>query len=314
MGRISTLATIAAACAALLVSGCAATGSAGTAGSQSASTHPLTAVRATAATLPPEQQARLAVQALLRAFVPPPGAKRLAGQPASAQGRLGSVGGFMSGDEAQQTTWWLAPGEARGLLGWEGAHLPRPFTSSFSGSSSGPGSQGSIYTQAYARPASGAVTHQYLIVSVTDVPGGQVAIRVDADAAWQPVRPATEKVPASAKVVTIVLVSGMGMSGKKLPRPATITDPAVTGRIAALINSLLLSTAPMDAPCPASFGQLELTFRAIPGGPALAVAQGPAGCSVMELTVSGKPQPPLFADGTTVQQILTLAGLHWKVF
>src|SRR5215472_4108108 len=106
MGRISTLATIAAACAALLASGCAATGSSGAAGSQSAGTHPVTAAGAASAT--PEQQAKLAVQALLRAFVPPPGAKRLAGLPASAQGRLGSVGGFLSGDEAQQTAWWLA--------------------------------------------------------------------------------------------------------------------------------------------------------------------------------------------------------------
>jgi hypothetical protein len=311
MGRISILATIAATCVAVLISGCATTGSAGPAGSQSASTHPVTTASAAATT--PEQQAKLAVQALLRAFVPPPGAKRLAGQPASAQGRLGSVAGFGSGDEAQQTTWWLAPGAAQALLGWEGAHLPRPFTSSFSGSGGGPGSAGWAYTQAYARPAAGAVTHQYLIVSVTDVPGGQVAIRVDADAAWQPVRPATEKVPSAARVVTITPLPGAVMYGKPLPPPATITDPRVTGRIAALINSLQLSTAPKDAPCPGGSGQLELTFRAIPGGPALAVAQGPGGCSVMEFTVAGKPQPALFADGTTVQQILTLAGLHWKV-
>jgi hypothetical protein len=311
MGRISTLATIAAMCVALLISGCATTGSSGPAGSQSASPHPVTAASAAAAT--PEQQAKLAVQALLRAFVPPPGAKRLAGAPASAQGRLGSVGSYVSGDEAQQTTWWLAPGAAQALLGWEGAHLPRPFTSSFSSSGGGPGSQGWAYTQAYARPSSGGLTHQYLIVSVTDVPGGQVAIRVDADAAWQPVRPVTEKVPARAKVVTITLLSDMAMHGKPLPPPATITNPAITVRIAALINNLKVSTAPKDAPCPEQLSELELTFRAIPGGPALAVAQGPGGCSVMEFTVAGKPQLPLFADGTTVQQILTLAGLHWKV-
>lgn len=311
MGRISTLATIAAMCVALLISGCASSGSSGPAGSQSVSPHPVTAASGAAAT--PEQQAKLAVQALLRAFVSPPGAKRLAGAPASAQGRLGSVASFGSGDEAQQTTWWLARGEAQALLGWEGAHLPRPFTSSFSSSGGGPGSLDWIYTQAYARPASGAVTHQYLIVSVTDVPGGQVAIRVDADAAWQPVRPATEKVPSAARVVTITALPGAVMYGKPLPPPATITDPRVTGRIAALINSLQLSTAPKDVPCPGGSGELGLTFRAIAGGPALAVAQGPGGCGVMELTIAGKPQLPLFADGTTVQQIRTLAGLHWKV-
>ena len=312
MGRISTLATIAAMCVASLISGCASTGSSGPAGSRSASTHPVTAASAAAAT--PEQQAKLAVQALLRAFVPPPGAKRLAGQPASAQGRLGSVGSFISGDEAQQTTWWLAPGAAQALLGWEGAHLPRPFTSSFSSSGGGPGPRDWSYTQAYARPASGAVTHQYLIVSVTDVARGQVAIRVDADAAWQPVRPATATVPASAKAVTITLLSRLAGNGK-LPPPAAITNPAVTARIAALINSLKVSTAPKDAPCPMQPTQLKLAFFASPGGPPLAVAQSsPGGCPTMDLTVGGKAQPALYFDGTTAQQILTLAGLHWKVF
>jgi hypothetical protein len=223
------------------------------------------------------------------------------------------VAGFSSGDEAQQTTWWLAPGEAQALLGWEGAHLPRPFTSSFSGSGGGPGSQGWAYTQAYTRPSSGGLTHEYLIVSVTDVPGGQVAIRVDADAAWQPARPATEKVPPAARVVTITLLSDLTMNGKPLPPPATIIDPAVTARIAALLNSLKVSTAPTDAPCPMQPIQLKLTFSAAPGGPPLAVAQSsPGGCPVMDLTVGGEAQPPLYYDGTTVQQILALAGLHWK--
>src|SRR5215472_2716255 len=138
MGRISTLATIAATCVALLISGCATTGSSGRAGSQSTSTHPTTGDSGAAATLTPEQQARLAVKALLRAFVPPPGAKRLAGQPPSAHGRLSSVGSFTTGDEVQQTSWWLAPGDAQALLDWERAHLPKPFTSSFSESGGTP--------------------------------------------------------------------------------------------------------------------------------------------------------------------------------
>jgi hypothetical protein len=294
------MAIVAPTCAALLASGCAAAGSAG----------PATTL---AATTTPEQQAKGAVKALLGAFVPPPGAKRLSGPPASAQGGLDSVGGFSSGDEDQLTAWWLAPGEAQELLSWEGAHLPRPFFPSFSSSGGGP--DGYTYTQAYARPASGALTHQYLIMSVTDVAGGQVAIRVDADVAWQPVRPATAKVPASAKVVTITLLASGLTTGKPQPPPppATITSPDVTARIAAVINSLQVYTGLTQCMTSPS-AQLKLVFSAVPGGPALAVAQSTSsGCPIVNLTVGGMAQPPLFFDDTTVQQIVTVAGLHWQV-
>jgi hypothetical protein len=300
MGRIPAMAIVAATCAALLAGGCAA------AGSSSPAKGPATSVASTT----PEQQARLAVQALLGAFVPPPGAKRLSGQPASAQGRLDSVGSFSTGDEVQQTTWWLAPGEAQALLGWEGTHLPRPFFSSFSSGGGGP-STGYTYSQAYARPASEAVSQQYLIMSVTDVAGGQVAIRVDADATWQPVQSASEKVPATARVVTISLLSPLTGSGK-VPPPVTITDPAVTARVAAVINSLKLYTGLTECMTSPPI-RVKLVFSATRGGPPLAVAQNTSdSCPFSDLTV-GVSQTRLFFDGTTVRQISTVAGLHWKI-
>jgi hypothetical protein len=300
MGRIPAIAIGAATCATLLASGCAAAGSSSPAKGPAASV---------AATTTPEQQAKLAVTALLGAFVPPPGAERLAGQPASAAGRLDSVGSFSSGDEVQQTTWWLAPGESQALLSWEGTHLPRPFFSSFSSSGGSP-TTGYAYSQAYARPASEAVSHQYLIMSVTDVAGGQVAIRVDADASWQPVRSASEKVPATAKVVTISLLSPLAGNGK-VPPPVTITDPAVTARVAAVINGLKVYTGLTECMTSPPV-RVKLVFSATPGGPPLAVAQNTSdSCPFSDLTV-GASRTRLFFDGTTVRQVSAVAGLHWK--
>ena len=56
-----------------------------------------------------------------------------------------------------------------------------------------------------------------LLVSVADDGPGKVAIRVDAQAIWLPAGPAAERVPATAKVVTIIHVPG---SSRSLPASA----------------------------------------------------------------------------------------------
>ena len=65
--------------------------------------------------------------------------------------------------------------------------------------------------------------------------------------------------------------------------------------------------------CPAAFGDnLVLTFRARPGGPALAVATDMlSGCAGVGLTLGGKSQPEL--AGVSGTRILGIAGLPWKI-
>lgn len=291
--------------AALLASGCAAgTVSTGTVSTGTAPTGTgVTGTTALART--PAQLAAAAARRLLGDFAPPPGSARYQRQPAGAQGALTSVGGFVSGAMVQDTGWWLASGPDD-VIAYERAHLPRGFRLSFSGSGSGSG-----LTQAFELlPDKAPLTKQYLIVSVAAAGGGKTAVRVDADVAYQPARPATERVPATARVVTITQTSGY--PGSKPPPPVTVTRPATVAAIVAYVNGLPLSTAPRDAPCPSAAVDFRLDFRARPGGPLLAVAGGPVGCDILNFTVAGRPQPPL--DGSTFnRQVTVLAGLHWTV-
>jgi hypothetical protein len=285
--------------AALLASGCAA-------GTTSTGTPPpgtgVTGTTALART--PAQLAAAAARRLLGDFVPPPGSVRYQRQPAGDQGALTSVGGFVSGAMVQDTGWWLASGPDD-VIAYERAHLPAGFRASFSSNGSGSG-----LTQAFELlPDKAPLTKQYLIISTAAAGGGKTAVRVDADVAYQPARPATERVPGTARVVTITQTSGYRGSP---PRPVTVTSPATVARIVGYVNGLPVSTVPRGAPCSSAAVDFRLDFRARPGGPLLAVAGGPVGCDILNFTIAGRPQPPL--DGSTFnRQVATLAGLHWTV-
>ena len=310
-------------CLALSATGCAATATPGARGGTGGTGAPGTAASGTAtsgtasadasyasATGSPQQQASAAATAILRAFVPPPGAARQAAEPARARHSLDSAGGYESAYEVQKTSWWLVPGQAAALIAWETAHLPRAFTPS---SSDGGGNPATIAVtgQFYTLPPRGALVGQYLIVSVADLGGGETAIRVDAQVGYRPARPAGEKVPATARAVTISELYG---SPGATPAPATITRGAVVGKLAALLNGLPLSTAPMPSPCPSGWGPvLELTFRSAAAGRALAVAQGPGGCATLSLTVAGKQWPLLGLTSSFSTEVLQIAGLRWPV-
>jgi hypothetical protein len=258
----------------------------------------------------PQQRADAAATAVLRAFVPPPGAVQQAGEPASGRQFLDATAGYLSGYEIRKTSWWLAPGHSASIIAFETAHLPKTFIASSTAESSGPVAI-TVLAQFYEmRPVPAGLVKQYLIVSVADLGGGKTAIRVDAEVSYQPARPAGEKVPASATVVTITAISGY--SGAKAPPPATITRASVVRKLAALVNGLPLSTAPPDAPCPMIPGLvLRLTFRATASGPPVAVAEGPQGCDALALTVAGKEWPLLGLAGSFSTEVVKVAGLHW---
>jgi hypothetical protein len=150
-----------------------------------------------------------------------------------------------------------------------------------------------------------------LEVSVAADGPGEVAIRVDAQATWLPARPAAERVPAAAQVVTITHLPGSE------PQPAgdapvTITNPATVARIAAIVDALPVFP-PGIASCPLSDGSaMRLTFRATPSGPALAVAIAQTdGCGSVAVTIGGKSMPTLAQSASLQQQVATVAGLHW---
>ena len=283
-------------CPAMVVAGCAATHT---------RTGPVTAASRTAASPTPRQRAGADATAILRAFVVPPGAQRLQKAPDALKVPISTV---VSTTLMDDVSFWRTPGQPQAVLAWEQAHLPRRFTPG--DADFGPPSWDRTFSLS---PIPGVLNARDLVVEVTGAANGQTAIRVDAQVSWQPARPALERVPSATRVVTIIQLPSLDPHARRPPAPVTITDLAVVRRLAALVDSLQLSTIG-NAPCPAPpGGGIRLTFRAMAGGPPLAVAKGPAACGTVQFSVGGKPQPMLQITDSFIPQVLKLAGLPWKV-
>ncbi len=71
---------------------------------------------------------------------------------------------------------------------------------------------------------------------------------------------------------------------------------------------------PPGASCPLpAGGGIKLTFLARAGGSPLAVAQGPAACGTVQMSVGGKQQPALQLTDSFIPEVLQAAGLSWKI-
>jgi len=297
--------TIVAACAATAVAACGTTHVPGpataatTAGPRPASPSPAAS---------PRQRAEADAAAILASFVAPPGARRLAAAPALDGGVLKTASDFaVSTALVDDTSWWLAPGQPQALLTWEKARLPRQFAA-------GDATFGQTMSDTFSLPpVSGVLNTRDLVVEVVSAGGGRTAIRVDAQVTWQPPRPAAERVPSAARVVTITQLPSLLPHGKRPLPSVTITDAAVTKRIAALVDQLPVSTLGIMS-CPAMVGGgIELTFRARAGAPVVAVVNSQGGCDTVLFTIAGRQQPALMGSGSLILDVLKTAGLHWHV-
>lgn len=259
----------------------------------------------------PKQRAEADAAAILKAFVPPPGAQRLA-QPPNAPGGLlkTPITGLGDATQADGTTFWTAPGDPQALLAWEQAHIPRRFT--LGDADFGPPAWDRMFE---LPPIPGVLTSRAMVVEVAGLGNGQTGIRVDAEVGWQPPRPAADQVPPTAQVVTIARQPDNGPNDKRPPKPVTITDVKVVKKLAALVNGLPISPFNNIAvPCPLPFlGGLQLTFRARPGAPVLATALTDQPCGVVAFTATGRKELELTNTGTLDKQILAIASLPWKL-
>jgi hypothetical protein len=257
------------------------------------------------------QQAEAAATALLAEFVPPPGARRLAGPPDLPGGweqHPSSI--LVSNSMVDEAAFWEAPGGPASLLSWEQARLTgKRFT--LGDADFGPPS----WDREFDLPAAGVLTNRELVVEVVGAGNGQTAIRLDADVAWQPSRPPGDRVPAAARVVTVSELASGNPQAKRPPAPVTITDPAVVGRLAALVDSLPVSSLSNEAvSCPAAFGSsLQLAFRTVAGGQVAALVQTDQACGMADFTVTGRQQLGLEDNINLDRQILAIASLPWKL-
>jgi hypothetical protein len=293
-------------CAAMAVAGCAATHTTAPVTAASPTAASPTAASPTAGSPTARERAIADAAAILRAFVPPPGAQRLPKPPEVVKIPISTLVATTLVDDV---SFWRAPGQPQAVLAWEQAHLPRRFTPE--DVDFGPPAWDRTFSLA---PIPGVLNARDLVVEVAAAGHGQTAIRVDAQVSWQPPRPAQELVPSAARVVTITQLPSLDPHATRPPAPVTITDLAVVRRLAALADSLQLSTIGPHASCPAALGGgILLTFRARVGGPPLAAAQGPAACGTVQFSVGGKQQPALQITESFIPQVLKLTGLNWKV-
>src|SRR6266702_1846074 len=174
-----------AAAAAVTVAGCAATRT---------TTGPAMASRT------PRERAVADAAAILKAFAVPPGAQRLQKAPDVLKVPVTTL---VSTTLVDDVSFWRAPGQPQAVLAWEQAHLPRRFTS-------GDADFGPSRDRTFSlSPIPGVLNARELVVEVAGAGSGQTAIRVDAQVSWQPPRPASDRVPAAARVVTITQLSGL---------------------------------------------------------------------------------------------------------
>ena len=208
-----------------------------------------------------------------------------------------------------EAAFWEAPGDPQSLLSWEQARLTgKRFT--LGDADFGPPS----WDREFDLPATKVLTNRNLIVEVVGAGNGQTAIRLDADVAWQPSRPPGDVVPKAARVVTISALTPGDPQVKRSPAPVTITDPAITRRLAKLIDSLPVSELNNEpVSCPGAAGGVRLDFRARVGGPVLATAMTDQACGMVDLTVTGQRQLGLQNNSGVDGRILAIASLHWKV-
>jgi hypothetical protein len=272
----------------------------------------MSAGRGIPAAISPRQLAEDNAASILAAFRRPPGAVR--------SGRINlswlnlPLPRPAGTDLVTKTAWWRAPGKPQVVLAWIQRHLP----SRFSLMSSGAIGQAAVvhvwFDQFTLPPVPGVLPTRWLLVSVTSDGAGHTAIRAAAQVVWMPPKPAAERIPAAARIVTITPVAGVN----PLPsgdRPVTVADAAKATSIAKAVDTLPLFP-PGVFHCPADFGRgIELTFRAAPSGPPLAVVTADtSGCGTVTITVNGQPEPDLWHGATLEQQVFKVAGIKWAGF
>jgi hypothetical protein len=267
----------------------------------------------------PQQRAEADAALMLKAFAPPPGARQVTSSPVPSS-RLSSspqAPAPMDDDVVTETAWWLAPGVPQQVLAWEAAHIP-PLYHRYGWGTAGTG----IWDDDFSIPSvAGLFDVRDLTVSTTSAGHGEAAIRVDAVVDWLPARPAGDTVPATARAATVVETEGaFGQTSHGRPMPviaqATVTDRSQVGAIAAYLNGLAVDPSGSVSSCMSPPASLTVTFRARPGGPALAEASaGVGGCDFLVYAMPGRPQLGL-GGGPGGDNLFTevdrVAGLHWK--
>jgi hypothetical protein len=163
---------------------------------------------------------------------------------------------FTSGDldVVYSASLWVVPGMSPlQVLAWEKAHLPGRYRLTLTGGEAAPAPApipgtptppGSPYHDASdefdLQGLPDILPAAEMVVQGASSLAGETYVRVDAMVAWQPQRPASERVPAGVTAITITAQPDMNKP-HDVPAPVTLTDPARVGKIVRLVDSLPLN-------------------------------------------------------------------------
>jgi hypothetical protein len=140
-------------------------------------------------------------------------------------------------------------------------------------------------------------------------------VRADAEAEWTVPRPASERVPRGAAVLTATRNT---LPGWPPPFSLTVTDQPTIQRLGALLDRPPV-VQPVAVACPALFPTptVALNFFATPGGPPLARAAMPAdgpewSCAPITFAVRGRQERPLYAPPSFLHKLSTALGVNLR--
>jgi hypothetical protein len=184
--------------------------------------------------------------------------------------------------------WWRVAESPSAVLDYIYVHVPRGSRQFLTGE----GDLGPEYGEVgFQWPAiSGVLNTRWLIIDAVRLANGSTALRADAEVVWVTPRPAWERIAPGARRLVVTVRRGVQI----LEEPSIIVAGRAIRRTVDLLNQLP-AAQPGTFACPDDPGtRIQLAFYANGGtAPQATAVIDPGGCGTVELTLRGRPEPPL---------------------
>jgi len=256
-----------------------------------------------------------AADQMLGEVVLPAGTNEVASEPAGdddALARSMEIPIFRA--EVDRHEFWTTSASPRAVIASFKANLPAGAKSSGEGYS---GPSTTIFVS-YSLPTidAPALGPRTLTVNAVVLSDGSTGVRADADVRYTAPRLPAQRIPSQAHVLEVTMANYHSSPLLSL----TVTNRAQVRHIASIVDGLpfLASLHGVAFSCPALMPAPtdRFTFRASPGGPALAQVTEPANqptsagpCFITTLSIRGHGEPGLLEGGKLLRQAGAILGV-----